>query len=45
MSLSELVRIVGDLAEVLVTVLLAYVVYRIAGLVSTLNHKIKEEKQ
>jgi hypothetical protein len=43
MSLSELVRIVGDMAEVAVTVLLAYVAYGIAGLVRTLNKKVKEE--
>jgi hypothetical protein len=43
MSLSELVGIVGDMAEVVVTVLLAYVAYRIAGLVRTLNKKVKEE--
>jgi hypothetical protein len=34
----------GDIAEVVVTVLLAYVVYKVAMLIETLNSKIKGEK-
>jgi len=34
----------GDIAEIAVTILLAYVVYKIAILVDTLNNKIKGEK-
>ncbi len=44
MNLSEFVRMLGDLAEIAVTVLLAYVVYKIAMLVDSLNCKIKGEK-
>ena len=44
MTLSELVRMLGDFAEIAVTILLAYVVYKIATLIDTLNSKIKEEK-
>jgi hypothetical protein len=32
----------GDIVEVAVTVLLAYVVYKIASLLDSLNDKIKE---
>jgi hypothetical protein len=42
--LSELVRMLGDFAEIAVTILLAYVVYKIAILIDTLNSKIKGEK-
>jgi hypothetical protein len=41
MTLSELVKIFGDFAEIAVTILLAYVVYKIAILIETLNNKIK----
>lgn len=34
----------GDFAEIAVTILLAYVVYKIASLIDTLNGKIKAEK-
>lgn len=44
MSLSELVRMLGDFAEIAVTILLAYVVYKIAILVDALSRKIKGEK-
>lgn len=44
MTLGELVRMLGDFAEIAVTILLAYVVYKIATLIDTLNSKIKEEK-
>ena len=44
MTLSELVRMLGDFAEIAVTLLLAYVVYKIAILIDTLNSKIKGEK-
>lgn len=42
MNLSELVRLVGDLAEVAVTILLAYVVFKIAMLVESLNTRLRE---
>jgi hypothetical protein len=41
MTLSELVNILGDFAEIAVTILLAYVVYKMAILIETLNNKIK----
>ncbi len=41
MTLSELVNILEDFAEIAVTILLAYVVYKIAILIETLNNKIK----
>ena len=44
MTLSELVRMIGDFAEIAVTILLAYVVLKIAGLIDTLNGRIKAEK-
>lgn len=44
MTLSELVRMIGDFAEIAVTILLAYVVFKIAGLIDTLNGRIKAEK-
>jgi len=44
LTLSELVRMVGDFAEIAVTILLAYVVYKIARLIDSLNGKIKGEK-
>ncbi len=44
MPLSELVRMIGDFAEVAVTILLAYLVLKIASLIDTLNGKIKAEK-
>lgn len=45
MSLGELTNIVGDFAEVAVTILLAYVAYKVATLVDTLNQRMKEEKK
>jgi len=44
LTLSELVRLLGDFVEIAVTILLAYVVYKVAMLVETLNGKIKGEK-
>lgn len=44
MALGDFVRMLGDIAEITVTILLAYVVYKIAMLVDTLNCKIKGEK-
>lgn len=44
MTLSELVKMFGDLAEIAVTILLAYVVYKVAMLVDTLRNKLKEER-
>lgn len=44
MSLSELLRMMSDVAEIAVTVMLAYVVYRVAILLETLSSKVKGEK-
>ncbi|MBS7616139.1 hypothetical protein KEJ45_02930 [Candidatus Bathyarchaeota archaeon] len=44
MTLSELVKMLGDFAEIIVTVLLAYVVYKIAVLIDTLGKKVKMGK-
>ena len=44
MALSELTRVLADFAEIAVTVLLAYVVYKIARLIGTLEGRIKSEK-
>lgn len=43
MNLSELVKIFGDVAEIAVTILMAFVVYKIAILVDTLSRKIKRD--
>jgi hypothetical protein len=43
MALTDLVRMLSDLADIAVTVLLAYAVYRIAKLIETLDGKIKKE--
>ena len=45
MTLSELIRMLGDFAEIAVTILLAYVVYKIAILIDTLNSKIKGDSK
>lgn len=44
LTLTELVNLLGDFAEIAVTILLAYVVFKIAALIETLNGKIKGEK-
>lgn len=44
MTLSELVRMLGDFAEIAVRVLVAYVVYKIAMLVDAINNKIADRK-
>jgi len=44
LTLSEIVKMLADIAEIAVTILLAYVVYKIAVLIETLNSKIKGEK-
>jgi ABC-type uncharacterized transport system permease subunit len=44
MSLSELLRTLGDIAELTITIMLAYIVYKIAVFLETLNKKVKEEK-
>lgn len=44
MTLSELIRMLGDFAQIAVTLLMAYVVYKIARLIDTLNDKISEGK-
>ncbi|MGC9345672.1 MAG: hypothetical protein ACP5ER_02620 [Candidatus Bathyarchaeales archaeon] len=44
MTLREFVNMFGDFAEIAVTIPLAYVVYKIAILIDTLNSKIKGEK-
>jgi len=41
LSLSELIRFIADIAEIIVTVLLAYVVFKLASLIDTLTTKIK----
>jgi len=41
MTPSEVIRMLADIAEVAVTILLAYVVYKIANLLDSLNDKIK----
>lgn len=43
MTLSELIRRLGEFAEIVVTVLLAYVVYKVAVLIDTLNSRLKRE--
>jgi len=43
-TLSELIRMLSDFAQLAVTVLLAFVVYKIAVLIDSLSHKIKEIK-
>ena len=40
-TISDIIRMLSDLAEIVVTVLLAYGVYRIAKLIETLDDKIK----
>jgi hypothetical protein len=40
MTLGELVNMVGDLAEIAVAVLLAYITYKLALLVETISKKI-----
>lgn len=44
MTLSDFVRMVGDFAEIAVTILLVYTVYKIATLIDTLDSKIRKEK-
>ena len=44
MTLSDLVKMFADFAEIAVTILLAYIMYKIATLIETLNSKIKGEK-
>jgi len=41
LTLSELIRFIADIVEIGVTVLLAYVVYKLATLIDTLTAKIK----
>lgn len=43
MTLSELVRMLGDFAEIAVTILLAYLVYKVAAMVDVLNNRLKRE--
>ncbi|MGB9671639.1 MAG: hypothetical protein ACPL0C_04855 [Candidatus Bathyarchaeales archaeon] len=43
MTLSELIRMLGDFAEIAVTVLFAYVVYKVAVLIDAPNSKLKRE--
>jgi hypothetical protein len=44
MTLTELLRTISDIAEIAVTVMLAYVVYRVAILLESLSSKVKGEK-
>jgi hypothetical protein len=43
MALSDIIKMLSDITEVAVTVLFAYVVYKIAKLIETLDEKIKAE--
>lgn len=43
MTLSELIRMLGNFAEIAVTILLAYVVYKITVLIDALSSKVKRE--
>jgi len=43
LSLTELVSFVRDLAEIVVTILLAYVVYKIAMLIDAFQNKMQEK--
>ena len=44
MALSEFTNLVEDFAQIAVTMILAYVAYKIAKLVDTVSDKIKAEK-
>ena len=44
MALSDFVNLVEDFAQIAVTILLAYVAYKIARLVDSVSAKIKAEK-
>jgi len=45
MTLTEFVRFFGDFAEIAITVLLLYVIYKVAVLVDTLHRKIRDGLQ
>ncbi len=44
MALIDFVNMAEDFAQIAVTILLAYVVYKISTLIDTIDHKIKTEK-
>jgi len=44
MALSDFTNLVEDFAQIAVTLLLAYVAYKIAILIDTMNRKIRAEK-
>jgi hypothetical protein len=44
MALSDFTNLVEDFAQIAVTLLLAYVAYKIAILIDTMNSKIRAEK-
>jgi hypothetical protein len=44
MALSDFANLVEDFAQIAVTLLLAYVAYKIARLIDTISDKIKTEK-
>lgn len=44
MALTEFVNLLQDFAEIAVTVLLVYAVYKIAMLIDTLSNRIRGEK-
>jgi len=44
LTLTELIRMLGDITEVAVTIMLAVVVYKIAMLIDSLEIKIREKK-
>jgi len=42
MNLSELVRLIADIAEIAVTVMVAYAVYKVAIMIDKLSDKLTE---
>lgn len=44
MASTELIRTLGDLVEIAIMILIAYIAYKIATLIDTINNKIKGEK-
>jgi hypothetical protein len=44
MALSDFTNLVEDFAQIAVTIILAYVAYKIARLIDTISDKIKAEK-
>jgi hypothetical protein len=44
LGLSDIVGMLSDLAQIAVTILLGYVVFKIAKLIETLDDRIQKEK-